>query len=72
MSSRLSLALLLLTLLTPCLAQSPGSISAKLKPGDAAPDFTLKDQNGQDVSLRDFRGKKRVVLAFYVFAFSGG
>jgi peroxiredoxin len=26
----------------------------------------------KDVSLSDFRGKKNVVLAFYVFAFTGG
>ena len=32
--------------------------------GAEAPDFTLKDQNGEDVSLSDFRGKK-VVLYFY-------
>ena len=32
--------------------------------GAKAPDFTLKDQNGADVSLSDFRGKK-VVLYFY-------
>lgn len=35
-----------------------------LKNGDKAPDFTLKDKNGNDVSLSDFRGKK-VVLYFY-------
>lgn len=44
----------------------------KLKPGDAAPDFALKDQSGNQVSLHDFRGRKTVVLAFYVFAFTGG
>lgn len=44
----------------------------KIKVGDTAPDFTLKDQNGTDVSLASFRGKKSVVLAFYVFAFTGG
>ncbi len=44
----------------------------KIKVGDTAPDFTLKDQNGNDVSLASFRGKKSVVLAFYVFAFTGG
>ena len=32
--------------------------------GAEAPDFTLKDQNGEDVSLSGFRGKK-VVLYFY-------
>ncbi len=44
----------------------------KLKVGDEAPDFTLKNQDGKDVSLHDFHGKKTVVLAFYIFAFSGG
>ena len=33
--------------------------------GDKAPDFRLRDQNGKDVSLADFRGKKAVVLYFY-------
>jgi peroxiredoxin Q/BCP len=36
----------------------------KLKVGDAAPDFTLPDQDGKDVSLRDFRGS-RVLIYFY-------
>ena len=44
----------------------------KIKVGDVAPDFTLRDQNGKEVKLSDFRGKKNVVLAFYVFAFTGG
>ena len=43
-----------------------------IKVGDAAPDFTLRDQNGKEVSLHDFRGNKSVVLAFYIFAFTGG
>ncbi len=33
--------------------------------GDAAPDFTLSDQNGNSVHLADFRGSKKVVLIFY-------
>jgi mycoredoxin-dependent peroxiredoxin len=33
--------------------------------GAPAPEFTLKDQNQQDVSLASFRGKKRVVMIFY-------
>jgi cytochrome oxidase Cu insertion factor (SCO1/SenC/PrrC family) len=44
----------------------------KVKVGDMAPDFTLEDQNGKKVSLKDFRGKKNVALAFYIFAFTGG
>ena len=35
-----------------------------LKPGDKAPEFTLKADDGKDVSLSDFRGK-RVLLYFY-------
>lgn len=52
-----------------------GSVSparADLKVGDKAPDFTLPDQNGNKVKLSDFLGKKNVVLAFYVLAFTGG
>ena len=43
-----------------------------LKVGDKAPDFTLKDTTWKDVKLSDFLGKKNVVLAFYVLAFTGG
>jgi len=47
----------------------------KIKVGDMAPDFTLLAFNGekvQPVSLHEFRGKKNVALAFFVFAFTGG
>jgi len=37
---------------------------ARLQEGDKAPDFTAKDQNGNTVSLSDFRGKN-VILYFY-------
>jgi len=46
-----------------------------LKVGDTAPDFTLLAFDGaqlKKVSLHDYRGKKNVALAFYVFAFTGG
>jgi cytochrome oxidase Cu insertion factor (SCO1/SenC/PrrC family) len=43
-----------------------------VKVGDMAPNFTLTDQNGNKVTLADFRGKKSVALAFYIFAFTGG
>jgi peroxiredoxin len=39
--------------------------------GAQAPDFTLKDQNNQEVSLADFRGEKSVLLVFYPLAFTG-
>lgn len=43
-----------------------------LKVGDMAPDFTLPDNSFKPVKLSDFRGKKNVILAFYVLAFTGG
>jgi peroxiredoxin len=39
--------------------------------GAQAPYFTLKDQNNQEVSLADFRGRKAVLLVFYPLAFTG-
>ena len=51
-------------------AAQPAPPTPTVKVGDMAPDFTLKDQNGKQVSLHDFLGKQNVALAFYVFAFS--
>lgn len=51
---------------------TPVAPTTTLKVGDAAPDFTLTDTTGKPVKLSDFRGKKNVVLAFYVLAFTGG
>jgi len=68
----LSLTVGLLT--RPATAQGRGE-APKLKVGDVAPDFTLQYFDGhddKDVKLSDFRGKKNVVLAFYIFAFTGG
>lgn len=39
--------------------------------GDAAPEFSLKDQFGQDTSLSSLHADKAVLLVFYPFAFSG-
>ncbi len=41
-----------------------------LKVGDSAPGFTLRDQDGNSVSLSDFQGKKNVVLVFHPLAFT--
>ena len=42
-----------------------------LKVGDKALDFTLSSTTGDKISLSQFRGKKPVVLFFYIFAFGG-
>lgn len=41
-----------------------------LKPGDEAPDFELRSHKGGTVRLSDFRGKRRVVVAFHPLAFT--
>ena len=40
--------------------------------GQPAPDFTLVDHNRRQVTLSQFRGKKNVVLSFFVLAFTDG
>ena len=42
-----------------------------LEVGVEAPDFTLKDQNNQPVTLSDYRGTKNVLLIFFPLAFTG-
>lgn len=39
--------------------------------GTQAPDFTLKDQNQQPVTLSSFRGDKNVLVVFFPLAFTG-
>ncbi len=46
-------------------------MSARLSPGDAAPDFTLPDDQGGEVSLSGLRGRK-VVVYFYPAAMTPG
>jgi cytochrome oxidase Cu insertion factor (SCO1/SenC/PrrC family) len=64
--------ILLLAFAAVAAAQQPSPPKTQLKVGDAAPDFTLTDTEGNPVKLGDFKGKKNVVLAFYVLAFTGG
>jgi len=42
---------------------------SRLKNGDVAPDFVLRDQNGKEFKLSDFRGK-RVLLSFHPAAWT--
>jgi len=43
-----------------------------VKVGDTAPDFTLKNQDNEAISLSDYKGKSNVVLFFYPKDFSPG
>lgn len=54
------------------LAQQAAPSKTNLKVGDRAPDFTLRATDGKTYKLSDFKGKKNVVLAIYVLAFTGG
>ncbi len=75
MRTRILTALLVvvaLLLAAPASAQKPAVAKTHLKVGDTAPNFTLLSQTWKPVTLSDFRGKKNVVLAFYVLAFTGG
>ena len=73
MKRTLMIVALLVTLAIAAFGQaSPVAPTTNLKVGDMAPDFTLTDTTGKPVKLSDFRGKKNVVLAFYVLAFTGG
>jgi len=60
------------TLLSPVINTAPKQAATMPKVGDMAPDFKLHADNGKEISLADYRGKKQVVLAFYIFAFTGG
>jgi peroxiredoxin (alkyl hydroperoxide reductase subunit C) len=39
--------------------------------GDEAPDFTLRDQNNEELALSSFRGRQAVLILFYPLAFTG-
>jgi len=67
-------SLLLAMMAAPAIAQTIDD-SSMPKVGDVAPDFTLKyfdEGKLKEMKLSDYRDKKNVVLAFYVFAFTGG
>jgi len=61
------ITLLALALLLPGEEPAP-----KLKVGDQAPAFSLPSSTGQTIRLSDFAEKKKVVLAFFPKAFTGG
>lgn len=63
---------LLVVLGVAALGQQTPPPKTNLKVGDKAPDFTLRATDGKTYKLSDFKGKKNVVLAIYVLAFTGG
>ena len=74
---------LIIVLVLACVVLSqPFSVAAKEdapvmpKVGDLAPDFKLQYFDGswppKEITLAQYRGQKQVVLAFYIFAFTGG
>jgi hypothetical protein len=77
LAASLLAAVLSIVTINPAVGQTKaaeGSLSMP-KVGDMAPDFTLKYFDGndlKDVSLSQYRGKKNVVVAFFIFAFTGG
>src|SRR5581483_3381391 len=55
--------------------RSPGGAQVGGPPvievGDVAPDFTLRNQNNEEVTLSGFRGRRAVLVIFYPLAFTG-
>ena len=73
MYTRSLICLVLLAVLSVvALGQQQAPPKTNLKVGDKAPDFTLRATDGKTYKLSDFQGKKNVVLAIYVLAFTGG
>jgi peroxiredoxin len=73
MYTRTLLSLVLLAVFSVvALGQQQPPVKTHLKVGDPAPDFTLRATDGKTYKLSDFKGKKNVVLAIYVLAFTGG
>lgn len=70
--SFLLLALSTLPFATQARDQQPAIATTTLKVGEVAPDFTLPSDQNTVVSLSSFRGKKNVIVAFYVLAFTSG
>ena len=67
MSGRLpgGVRLILVSTTLASLLMIPG-VALSLEVGEQAPDFTLPSTTGEQISLRQFRGKQHVLLEFYV------
>ena len=65
------LMMMCLVLACTALIGASGAVAQELKPGDAAPDFSLPGSDGKTYSLADFKGKRAVVVAWFPKAFTG-
>jgi cytochrome oxidase Cu insertion factor (SCO1/SenC/PrrC family) len=72
LAAALVLAALPASTLLSTVAQQEKMAKTSLKVGDTAPDFTLLSDQWKPVKLSDYKGKKNVLLAVYVLAFTGG
>ncbi len=67
------LAFFLLAAQVPAAPQQKDVIAeTNLKIGQMAPDFSLPSDQQTTIKLSDYRGKKNVILAFYILAFTPG
>jgi peroxiredoxin Q/BCP len=64
--------LILLSMIGSLALGTTAAQAAELKPGDAAPNFTLQGSDGKTYKLSDFKGKQAVVVAWFPKAFTGG
>ena len=62
--------LFVITILAATLAATGGSEALALELGKPPPDFSLPSATGETISLRQFRGKKIVLLEFFGAAFA--
>ena len=60
----------ILTLAAPIVAQDQPAV--ELKPGDAAPAFSMAGSDGKTHTLAEHAGKQAVVIAWFPKAFTGG
>jgi len=72
LATALVLAALPASTLLSTVPQQEKVTKVSLKVGDTAPDFTLLSDQWKPVKLSDYKGKKNVLLAVYVLAFTGG
>lgn len=72
MAAALLLALSVLSFAAQAQDQQAAITTTNLKVGDVAPNFSLPSDQRTSISLDSFRGKKNVILAFYVLAFTSG